>query len=1030
MTPAQLRVWFLQRFDPADASFNLHRVRRLTGPLDRDALARAVTAVSARHATLRTRFPEVDGGPVAVVDPPAPVPMEWLEADEAEAVRLVAERTNRPFDLGAEIPFRVTVLSLAPDVHVLAFVLHHIAADGWSLDVLMSDFTACYEGTAPPPLPLEIPPPPEVNPKDLAYWVDRLADPPTLELPTDHPRPAERRGYGDEIAFRIAAPLAAALAELAKRERCTLFTVLLAAYQVLLARHTGQDDLCVGVPDAGRDTDQAKNLVANLSGMLVLRGDLSGDPAFTEFLRRTKLALLGALTRRTVPFERLVDELDVGRDLSTTPFYQTTLTLHATELERTHSVGGLLATPFPHGWHWVRNDLTVDLWWAGDDSGELAAIVRYSTELFDRATVASLFERFQVLLHGIAAEPTAQLSRLPLLDAAERDQLVRAWNATGRPLPEPATLLSLFQAQVARTPDAVAAIGGVTLTYRELDTAAGRVAGRLAAEGAGPGTVVALCLNRSAALLPALLGVLRTGAAYLPIDPENPEARIAYLVADSGAALALTEPTLRDRLPDDLPTVDLAEAMAAPPAGHAAHPQDEDAKSPGEAQPGRGGPDDPAYLLYTSGSTGRPKGVVIPHSALVNLLVGFNDLLAVGPEHVWMVLSSVSFDISALELYLPLITGGRAVIVDRDSAVDGAAQLALIKDTGITHIQATPSGWRVLIEAGFADPAITGLVGGEALPDELARDLRPRLRRLLNVYGPTETTIWSTTWEVPADPGDPRIGAPIANTQVYVLDAAGEIAPTGVPGELLIGGAGVATGYHRRPGLTAERFVPDPFGGGRLYRTGDRARWRADGQIEFLGRLDNQLKVRGFRIEPGEIEAAILACPGVTQAAVVARGEILIAYVVGPADLTEVREQLERTLPQYMMPALWTRLPTLPLTISGKIDRKSLPDPVPDRAAAYVEPSTDAERLVAEIWSEVLGLDKIGARDDFFTVGGHSLIAVRVAARLRATIDLDIPIRTLFTRRTVTDLAHAIEDLLTAELEQMSEDEAAKLAGA
>nr|WP_062334432.1 non-ribosomal peptide synthetase [Herbidospora sakaeratensis] len=1009
MTPAQLRAWFLQQFDPEDAAFNLHRVRLLTGPLDPAALEKAVTALARRHETLRTRFPAVDGRPVLVVEPAEPVEVEWLRASSAEeAEALVAARTNRPFDLVGDLPFRVSVVGLGPESHVLVVVVHHIICDGWSLDVLMDDLAVFYGGGEPEPLQItareHAEQTPEIDPKELAYWRERLADPPTLELPADRPRPAERVGRGDETAFRIPASLVSRLSEVARGSRCTLFALLLAAYQVLLSRHSGQDDVTVGVPDGGRDTEETHALVAGLSGMLVLRGDLSGDPPFQKFLRGTMASLLGALSRRRVPFERLVEELDIGRDLSVTPFYQTTLTLHPGELEREQHFSGLTATPFPHGWKWVRCDVAVDVFWAGDDSGDLVTVVRYDTDLFDEPTVTALFERFRVLLRGIADDPALPISRLPLMTDDERDRLVTTWNATGRPVPAP--LPRLFAEQAARTPDAIAFSDGEhVLTYAELDQAAGRIAGRL---GDRRGSVVAVCVDRSVRVLPALLGVMRSGAAYLPIDPDNPPARIQYMLEDSGAALVLADEGPAERLPADVKVVTVSEALAADPS---------DRFPPG--------PGDHAYTLYTSGSTGRPKGVVIRHSALANFLAGMADLLGSDPGQVWLVLSSVSFDISALELYLPLVGGGRAVIAGRDVAVDGAAQIKLIEDAGVTHIQSTPSGWRVLIEAGFADPEITGLVGGEALPEELSRELRPRLGRLVNVYGPTETTIWSTTWEVPPGGGEPRIGRPIANTTCYVADRAGGVAPTFVAGELLIGGAGLADGYHGRPELTAERFVE--FAGERVYRTGDRARWGFDGNLEFLGRMDNQVKVRGFRVEPGEVEAAILTCPGVDQAAVTARGDILVGYIVGDADLGDLRDHLEKILPAYMMPALWTRLGSMPMTISGKVDRKALPDPVAESGAEFVEPRTDAERLVADIWQEVLGLDRIGALDDFFAVGGHSLIAVRVAARIRAIIDLDVPIRYLFLRRTVEELARTIEDLLAEEFDELTDEEAARL---
>lgn len=1010
MTPSQLRLWFLQRFDPDDGAFNLRGVRRLTGELDVDRMRWALTQVVARHEPLRTRFPEIDGQPVAVIEPPGPVEMEWIDLtamapDEAEreAARLVDERINAPFDLLAAPPLRTALIRLTERTHILVVVAHHIIVDGWSLEILLSDIAEFYSGNPPAPLAMSYSEyekaraekyGPDAERRDLEYWVKQLANPPVLELPADRPRPAERRGLGAEIPIRIDEELTRALEEVARRERCTLFMLLLAAYQVLLARHSGQDDICVGTPIAGRD-NKTMGMVANLSGVLVMRADLSDDPDFRTLLLRTRSTLLKGMAHSAVPFERLINELGVARDLSVTPLYQAVLTLHPEVANPELPFGDITAELVVPTWRWARHDLVLDLWRSRNEG--LIGTAEYSTELFDRETVETFFERFTVLLRGIVANPGTRISRLPLMGQAERDRLVLQWNATERPLPQPATLVNLFRAQVAKSPDATAVVCGAdSLTYREVDEISDRIAARLRAEGAGRGTVVAVCVNRSVGMLAVLLGVLKAGAAYTPIDPEYPAARIAYVVEDSGALLAFADEDLRDRLP--------AGMRVLTPA---------DCPSSGEPLPG-GEPHDPAYMLYTSGSTGRPKGVVIQNSALVNLLVGMGDLLTPGPGDVWLMLTSLSFDISALELYLPVINGGQTVIVDRATAIDGAAQLALIEKTGVTHIQATPAGWRVLIDAGFSNTGITGLVGGEALPDELARELRPRVGRLINVYGPTETTIWSTTWEVPLPPEQPRIGRPIANTRVYVLDAHGQVVPTGVTGELAIGGAGVAIGYHGRPALTADRFIPDPFGppGSRLYRTGDRVRQRADGQLEFLGRFDNQVKVRGFRVEPGEIEAAILACEGVRQAAVIARGESLLAYIVGTADIGELRAELEQTLPLHMMPAAWTRLPALPLTVSGKVDRKALPDPTPEHTAESVEPRTDAERLVADIWSEVLELDRVSVTDNFFAIGGHSLSAIRVAARLRATIGVKVPMRTLFTRRTLAELAQAVEELL------------------
>ncbi|MBG0821564.1 amino acid adenylation domain-containing protein [Planomonospora sp. ID91781] len=1042
LSHGQQRLWFLHRFDPGDPSYNTSYVYRLKGFLDKAALAAAFTAVAARHESLRTRFREVDGEPVAVVEPPAPVVVHRLAArDEQEARDLVASLTNTAFDLTAAPPFRVTLIELGPDDHVLCVVVHHINSDGWSLNVLRAEVAAHYgsRGAAPlPALPLQYGEHARERrwtDDDLRWWTARLAGVPPLDLPADRPRPARRSWAGDALGFRIGPERAAAIAALARRARCTPYMVLFAAYQVLLARHTGQDDFCVGTPSAGRDRVELEPMIGFLSSTLPVRCDMSGDPSFTELLRRTRRSVLDALARQDVPFERLVSELDVPRDLGRTPVFQTMFALH-THGEDADPLPGLAAVPFPNGWHPARHDLSVDVAPAPD--GALDGTVIYSTELFDRETVVMLVERFQELLASAVAEPDLPVGALRMLPEAELD-LLDAWNATGADLPE-ATLADLVLAQAEATPGAVAVVcGAQTLTYAELAARAARVAARLAAAGVGRGSLVAIRMERGPDLLPALLGTAMSGAAYLPVDPGYPEARVAYVLEDSAAALVLTSL-------DDLPP--------APAA-------------PGAADPPR--PGDTAYVLYTSGSTGRPKGVAVPHRALVNFLLAMRSLVGSTPRDVWLALTSLSFDISALELYLPLVTGGRVVVADAGTAVDGAEAARLVRETGVTHVQATPSGWRVLLTGDL--PRVTALTGGEPLPPRLARELRPRVERLVNVYGPTETTVWSTAWEVPADPGGIVIGRPIANTTVHVVDAAGETVPIGSPGELLIGGAGVATGYLGRPALTAERFVPGP-GGSRRYRTGDRVRLLRDGTLEFLGRTDHQVKLRGHRIEPGEIEAVLDACPGVRQSVAAVRGDLLVAYVVpdpvpgtesgtgtgtragtasaagagsaagtgatghaaqtadasGPyRDLPDLlRERLARELPGYMVPGVLTVVDALPLTPNGKIDRSALPEP-PAPAREHVAPRGDAEELVAEVFAEVLGVTGIGAFDDFFALGGHSLSAARVVSRIRALAEVDVPIRTLFARSTVAGLAAEVEELLVAELAALPEEEARRL---
>ncbi|GII00832.1 non-ribosomal peptide synthetase [Planobispora takensis] len=1053
LSPAQERLWFLHRYDPADPGYNVNIVHRVTGPVDGGVLALALGDLQARHEALRTRFPEREGRPYGLVEPPSAVPVELLELSEQQALHAVAERTNAPFDLAAGPPIRATLIGLGTGEHVLCLVLHHIVADGWSLNILLAELGACYaarrDGRAPdlPPLPA---PPAAPEPgglseddrdgdtdgdDDLAYWARRLAGAPVLDLPTDLPRPAERDSRGSEVVFTVPAPLAAALTDLARAQRCTPFTVLLAAYQALLGRLTGQRDLVIGSPAAGRDRPELEPLVGLFTNTLVLRGDLSGDPPFTELLRRTRRTLLEAMSRQEVPFERLLATLDVGRDLSRTPLFQTVVTLHsnAAGYDEADTFAGMPSAAFPHGWARAKVDLTLDMWQRSD--GILATFM-YSTDLFEAATVRRFADRFLTLLRAVAEGPHLRLSELEVLPQEER-ALLAAGNATAAEV-GPETVVDLVRRRIRATPAAPAVVCGARrVTYAELGARMEEVAVRLRAAGAGPGSLVAVCAGRSDLTVAGLLGVLATGAAYVPVDPDYPAARIEHMLADSGTAIVLAEEDSGGRIPASATVVPLDAPDAAPDAAAADGP----ASPPGPAHDGPRAAD-PAYVIYTSGSTGRPKGVVVTHGALSNFLAGMAALLDPSPRDVWLWLTSLSFDISALELYLPLVCGGSLVVADARASRDGAALARLVESGGVTHIQATPSGWRMLLAGGAGTADAVGLVGGEALPLPLAAELRPRVRRLVNMYGPTETTIWSTAWEVPPDPGEVLIGRPIANTQVYVLDPDDRQAPIGVPGELVIGGAGVARGYLGRPALTAERFVPDPWGppGSRLYRTGDRVRLRPDGTLEFLGRADRQVKLRGHRIEPGEIEAVLESCPGVAQAAVVVRDDRLAAYLVaaeaadpsgtGPygvglsgvglqgADLqgaapygADPREYAAGLLPAVMVPSVFTWLPALPLTPNGKVDRNALPDPALPAGGRGGAPTGASQLRVAGLFSQVLGAREVGTDDDFFTLGGHSLLAVKVIAALEAELGVEVPIPVLFGNPTVAGLAAALDDL-------------------
>ncbi|MEU4540350.1 amino acid adenylation domain-containing protein [Streptosporangium sp. NPDC023825] len=1078
----QERMWFLDRLEGAGGggAHNVFIAERLRGSLDPDALERALAEIVARHEILRTRFPSRDGAPVQVVDEPHPTGdrpyLKLLDLSdlpeterEARTARLVREQIERRFDLAGEPPLRAGLLRLSEREHAIYVVFHHIAVDGWSIGVFARELATLYAaflaGERPSwePLPIQYADfalwqrerPDDLADGRLGYWRRRLADPPALELPTDRPRPPVRTSEGGCALLLLPAELADAVDGLARRTRTTPFMVLLAAYMVLLSRRSGQEDICVGTPIAGRDRDELEPLIGLFLNTLVIRGDLSGDPTFGELLVRVRRAALQAYTNAALPFDRLVSELNVPRDLSRTPLFQAQLVLHdyqGTAL----TLPGVTAEAVDLGdARSAKFDLSLEF---GRRDGDLELSLVYSTALFDHATAERMAAHVAVMLRRAVEDPGTRLSELGLPPEAERELALTVWNDTAAPRPE-ATLHDL----VAGEPGTVAATcGGRSLTYAELETRVNRLANRLRREGVRPGAVVAVCATRSLETLVALLAVMRAGGAYLPLDPDYPAERLAFVLRDSGAELLLTEERVRGRLPEDA-----GNAGGGGGGGSTARVLFiEDplafAGEPGTPPAPLATPDDLAYVIYTSGSTGRPKGVAIEHRAVVNLLLAMRDLLDAGPGHVWLALTSLSFDISVLEFFLPLVSGGRVVVAGGTEAPDALALVRLAAAHGVTHVQATPSGWRALLDAGFDGPGVTALAGGEALPPALARALRGRVRAMWNVYGPTETTIWSTYEPVPAEPGTVAIGRPLANTRVHVLDDRLDPVPLGVVGELFIAGTGLARGYLKRPGLTAERFLPDPFGppGSRLYRTGDRVRWLADGRLEFLGRADGQVKLRGHRIELGEVEAVLETHPEVSRAVAAIVDDTLVAYVVGvppvagedraagagahagtaegagahagtaegagagaggvagagttavtgAVDLTRLREHVTRSLPAIMVPAVVVPLPALPLTPNGKVDRKALPAPGRPSAGHGRPPETPLERRVAGIFAEVLGVaaDRLGADDDFFGLGGHSLLAVKVTARIAALLDVEVPVRELFGRPTIAGFAEAV----------------------
>lgn len=1035
-------MWFLDRFDPGQPN-NVVLSRRLRGPVDPDLLARAFGAVTARHDALRATFPERDGVPVQVIGDPGAFALDRRDLTgeppalrEDRARRIGIELFDAPFDLAQGPLIRAALLRLGDGDHVLIVVAHHIVFDGSSQSILVRDLGEAYGALvaggpadlAPPPVSWsryvteQAEQPPEKAEQALAYWRDRLADAPALNLPTDANRPLFKTPRAEQARRDLDADLTARLEQLARTQRCTLFMLLLGLYQVLLGRHAAQDDVCVGTASAGRARPELESLIGCFVHTLVLRGDLSGDPTVRELLRRTRTAALEAYAHQEIPFERLVGELDVARDVSRTPLFETMLVLHTQTRAELDVLPGVAGERFEVGISQTLYDLVVDA--SVTPTGQLALRVRYDSAIFTAETVEALMRRYELLLRAAVADPDRRLSELPMEDAAGQRQAIARGHGPRRRYT--GTVPSLFATRAAAAPDAPA-VG--PYTYGQLDARANRIARHLRQRGVRPGTVVGVCLPRSPDLLATLLAVWRAGAAYLPLDPALPAARMAWLREDAGIERLVT---CQDHAvsadgagPDEVIWLDRdASAIDRQPM---------DALSPA------GGPEALAYVLYTSGSTGRPKGVGVPHSALTNLLLSMRDMLASGPSDVWLGLTSLSFDISGLELYLPLVTGGRLVLVPEDDTRDGVAITRIVHEHAVTHVQATPSGWRMLLDAGFNAPEVTALTGGEALPPPLARQLRPRVRRLFNVYGPTETTIWSTATELPATVTDVSLGEPIGNTRIYVVDPRLRPVPIGVPGELTVGGAGVAWGYLGRPALTADRFVPDPYGppGTRLYRTGDRVRWRRDGRLEFLGRTDAQVKIRGHRIELGEIEARLAEHPDVNQAAVVTAGDgadiRLVGYVTAAPGRTPqsrpLRADLARVLPGYMVPGQIAVLDHLPLNAAGKVDRRRLPAVGAQdlEVRDYVAPRDEIEQVVAATWAEVLGRERVGALDDFFDIGGHSLLATRVVARLGAALELEIPIRTLFLSSTVADFAVAVEELLVDDVASLSDDEVAGL---
>jgi amino acid adenylation domain-containing protein len=1065
---AQQRLWFVDQLVPGNPIYNIFAPVSFDEEIKVAALERSLNEIVRRHETLRTTFTTSDGQPFQLIAPSLSLPLPVIDLRhrsaqerEADAQRIASAEASRPFDLSRGPLLRATLLRLDDKQSVLLLTMHHILTDGWSMGILFHELRTLYQAYCEgresplPELPIQyadyaiwqrqwLQGP--VLDKQLAYWRQQLAELPVLQLPTDYPRPAVPSFRGASHYLTIPQRVTEALRELSQREGATLFMTLLAAFQTLLQRYSGQQQIVVGSPIAGRNRAEIEGLIGFFVNTLVLRTDFQGEPSFRELLRRVREVCLGAYAHQDVPFEKLVEELQPDRDLSRNPLFQVTL-----ELFSAPNVDDEPPTA-TSGWLDIDKgtavfDVTFHLW---DGPEGISGQIEYSTDLFKETTIARLSEHFQVLLAGIVADPDRRVSHLPLLTDSERRTLLCEWNRTEWESPSEATVHGLFEQQVAVRPEAVAAVFGTEqVSYRELNERANQVAGYLRRQGISREELVGLCMERSVEMVVGMLGIVKAGGAYVPIDVEYPVQRVRYMVQDAALRVVLTMQHLRERF---LQT-DVAPGQAG---AWAKQPKviclDTDWEVIGreskENTDSVVNAENLAYVIYTSGSTGEPKGVCVPHRAITSLVRNTNYVRLESSDIVAQA-SNSSFDAITFELWGALLNGARLVGITKGVALSPRDFAAQISEQGISTLFLTTALFNQLaseVPAAFK-PLRQLLFGGEAVdPVPVRKVLKgDSPERLLHVYGPTECTTFATWYlveDVPEDATTVPIGRPIRNTEVYVLDQHLQPLPTGLPGLLFIGGCGLARGYLRRPDLTALSFIPHPFSsqpGARLYCTGDRVRYGEDGVLEFLGREDQQVKVRGYRIELGEIEAVLEQMEGVQRAVVEVMEEggraekRLVAYLVAAEQghererpgIGEVRRHLRERLPEYMVPALVMWMERLPLTPNGKLDRRALPAPDrsrPEMEGNFVAPQTAIEEKLAGIWAELLSLDSVGVQDNFFECGGHSLLATQLISRVRNVFQVELPLRRLFDAPTVAGLAIAIE-----EAKQTSRDETPKI---
>ncbi|MBE7384657.1 MAG: amino acid adenylation domain-containing protein [Leptolyngbya sp. SIO1E4] len=1027
---AQQRLWFLQQLEPRNPFYNENFAVQLTGSLDVGTLEQSLNAIVQRHESLRTNFRAVAGQAVQIIAPELVIDLLLIDLQnlsetekKIELQRLATEQHQNPFDLAQDSLIRWMLLKLNEHKHVLLIAVHHIAIDGWSLaSVFPCELLTFYQAfsTGKPVLLPELPIQyadfavwqrqhlkGEKLESQLSYWKQQLSNaPPLLQLPSDRPRPLTQTYQGARQAFQLTKDLTKTLKAVALKAESTLFMTLLAAFKILLYRYTGQEDIIVGSAIANRNRAEIERLIGFFVNTLVLRTSVSGNPTFEELLGRVRKVMIGAYTHQDLPFEKVVEELQPERNANYNQLFQVSFVLQNT-LKLKVELPELTITPFEIESTRALFDLHLDI--TETDAG-LECFWEYSTDLFDAARISRMSGHFQTLLEAISANPQQRISQLPLLSETEQHQLLMEWNQTQIDYPKNICIHQLFEAQVEKTPDAVAIVfEEQQLTYRELNQRANQLAHYLSKLAVKPETLVGICMERSLEVMIVVLGILKAGGAYVPLDPAYPQERLAFMLTDSQISVLLTTKQLSKHLPKHQAYV--VELDTNWEFIFQGSEENFVAESKSESL---------AYVIYTSGSTGKPKGVLVAHQGLCNLAKEQIQLFNVQPGSRILQFASLSFDASIWEVVMALGSGATLCLGTSTSLLPGQALMELLRDQEITHVTLPPTALAVLPTKEL--PALcTIIVAGEVCSTELIAEWSKN-RRFFNAYGPTESTVCATVYECIDASQKPLIGRPIANTQIYILDCEGLPTPIGVPGELHIGGKGLARGYLNRPELTAQKFVANPFSnepGNCLYKTGDLCCYLPDGNVKFLGRIDHQVKVRGFRIELEEIEAALLQYPEINEALVIVREDHpddkrIVAYLVCNQEqiptVNQLQNFLKKKLPNYMIPSAFVVLDTIPLTPNGKVDRGILPPPEsrPQLEEAYVMPQTEVEKFIATVWKEMLQIEKVGINDNFFSIGGNSLLLIKIQAKLNEVFRKELLIIEFFKYPTIKELAQYI----------------------